>query len=186
MAEVGCLKDGMFNNLEVNGSLILSDGSSLSGGSTSKISIVEDPHNGANDVLLTPEMSGSIIKISTANQGNLLLPTPQLGLNYKLVLTALGNYVGLGRDPGRKIYATHDGTIGNIRNLIFGNINSMGNISSDNSKNFISFSTDLGGSSAKVGDYIEIYCVSTSTNNGSNTWFINALTSITSAIVFNT
>ena len=78
MAEVGCLKDGMFNNLEVNGSLILSDGSSLSGGSTSKISTVEDPHNGANDVLLTPEMSGSIIKISTANQGNLLLPTPNL------------------------------------------------------------------------------------------------------------
>ena len=177
MAEVGCLKDGMFNNLEVHGSLILRDGSSVAGGSTSNISIVEDPHNGANDVLLTPEMSGSIIKISTANQGQLNLPNPQLGLNYKFILTdSSGNNT-------RPINSMVNGV---STNLMFGIINNTGTVSLKPSSNIITFDPlpqNAGGSRSTPGDFIELYCVSTSTTNGSKTWFVNAVTSTTDGIV---
>ena len=180
MAEVGCLKDEIFNNLEVNGSLILSDGNSLGGGSTSTISVVEGS-NQIGDFLLTPEMSGSIIKISTVSTGNLILPTPQLGLNYKFVLTEVNNPPSLGND--RIIKATIDGNPNNTESLIFGKLNNNGSMIEMNSRSTITFKSWTGSAGAVSGNFIDIYCISTSTVNNSKTWVFNAVTIITDAIV---
>ena len=47
----------------------------------------------------------------------------------------------------------------------------------------ITFKSWTGSHGAVPGNFIELYCVSTSTVNNSKTWFVNAVTSITDAIV---
>ena len=81
MAEVGCLKDGHFQNLEVAGKVIGNFGGKLLAAGTSHV--------------LTAEESGKTIVFTSADATTITLPAPKIGLIYRFItsVTATSDHV---------------------------------------------------------------------------------------------
>ena len=88
MAEIGCLKDGYFNNLEVENSVVMKKNNRNVFGLTS----------GPNNASLTKYDCGLVFLNGTevsasetlANNVNISLPSAETGLHYKFILNASG------------------------------------------------------------------------------------------------
>ncbi len=107
--------------------------------------------------------SGCIVTLSTAAGYAIKLPTPALGLHYKFVLvdaTAGGSVT---------ITSTTDGST--AENLFSGIVTTNGAPTSTSNVDVITFVSGT----ATEGDYLEVYCISTTTTNGNPTWFYKAV-----------
>lgn len=105
---------------------------------------------------LTPEQSGATVILSD-NVLNVALPTPEVGLNYKFILTA-----DMGSNTST-VKATSDGS--SAANLFTGIVDVNGSPTSTVDKDVITFAN-----AATEGDYCEVTCVGTGTSSGNPTW----------------
>jgi hypothetical protein len=148
----------------------------FSGGFGFRFPIIDGTAGGT----LLASSSGSIVTLSPGNAAAIILPTPALGLHYKFLV------VGTTTNPGSISVSCSGGT-----DLLFGRIITRGrdisppgdyefNLESVDNLDNISF---VGGQ-VTVGDYIEVYCVSTSATDDNNTWFFSAVGTNTGSFTY--
>lgn len=109
---------------------------------------------------LTAGMSGAIITVSTVAGYTIDLPVPSLGLHYKFVIvnsTAGGDVV---------IRAISSGD--SAENLFTGILNNHGTLTQKINVSTITFVSGT----VLEGNFVEVYCISESTADGSPTWFV--------------
>ena len=120
------------------------------------------------DETIPANKSGAIIVLG-ANI-DVKLPTPEVGLNYKFVLNASAG------GSESHVTATTNGTT--AEELFFGCIDINNVLTTVTNKDVIEFQT-----ASAEGDWIEVICVSTSTDNNAQTWFVMGSGAASAAIV---
>ena len=159
MGEVGCLKDGNFQNLQVEGDTLVTGTVNITAlkGGVKKV--------GAGDTTLTHDDAGNSIILSDASATTVTLPSPQIGLRFEI-------YSGVTATADHKIRTSTNGHgyIGGVKSTTDVRGQSVGHYAAANGAEdqFVMNGSTKGG---VVGGHITIIAIADT--SGAGCWLIS-------------